>query len=314
MIRVGACGICGTGLHIADGEFPPNPDPLVPGHEFAGEMVAVGDGAPGGLRVGDRVAVDPSLFCGYCTFCRSGRGYLCANRSATGDTVDGAFAQHAGVPAANCYRAPEGMDEGEGALVEPLSCVVHGVRRIGVSAGERFLVVGVGAMALLLQQLLQQSWARVTLVDRATECRRIAAELRAYATAADADLHGERFDAAVDATGAPPAIEAAFDALQRGGRLLISGVATDDARISLSPLRVYNNEITVAGSMAVLNSVGAAADRRGDVLATRPRSGMRGRRAAAARRPRASHRAAARHISDKPDQHCLRPGAGSRGV
>ncbi|CAM3666132.1 hypothetical protein NORO109296_02030 [Nocardiopsis rhodophaea] len=92
VIRVGACGICGTDLHIADGEFPPSPYPLAPGNEFAGEVVAVGDGAPGGLRVGDRVAVDPSLFCGYCTFCRSGRGNLCAKWSATGDTVDGAFA------------------------------------------------------------------------------------------------------------------------------------------------------------------------------------------------------------------------------
>ncbi|MBB6171974.1 NADPH2:quinone reductase [Nocardiopsis mwathae] len=261
VVRVGACGICGTDLHIADGEFPPSPYPLVPGHEFAGEIVAVGADAPGGLRVGDRVAVDPSLFCGHCDYCRAGRGNLCADWGATGDTVDGAFAEYVAVPAANCYRMPEAMGFREGALVEPLSCAVHGVRRIGVSAGERFLLVGAGTMGLLLQQLLQHSGARVTMVDRNAERLKIAADLGAHAVATDtADLHDELFDAAVDVTGAPPAIEAAFNALRRGGRLLIFGVAADDARVNLSPFRIYNDEITVVGSMAVLNSFGAALD------------------------------------------------------
>jgi threonine dehydrogenase-like Zn-dependent dehydrogenase len=77
VVRVGACGLCGTDLHIADGEFPPAPYPLVPGHEFSGEVVAVGEGVRG-LRDGARVAVDPSLFCGECEFCRIQRGNLCA--------------------------------------------------------------------------------------------------------------------------------------------------------------------------------------------------------------------------------------------
>ncbi|GAB3475153.1 zinc-dependent alcohol dehydrogenase family protein [Nocardiopsis coralliicola] len=261
VVRVGACGICGTDLHIADGEFPPSPYPLVPGHEFAGEIVAVGDSAPGGLQVGERVAVDPSLFCGYCDYCRAGRGNLCANWGAIGDTVDGAFAEFAAVPAANCYRMPEDMTFQQGALVEPLSCAVHGVRRIGVEAGEHFLVVGAGTMGLLLQQLLQRAGARVTVADRNRDRLAIAASLGAEATTDDtAALSGAGFHAAVDVTGAPPAIEAAFDALRRGGRLLVFGVAPDDARISLSPFRIYNDEITVVGSMAVLHSYGAALD------------------------------------------------------
>ncbi|MUL40529.1 zinc-dependent alcohol dehydrogenase family protein [Streptomonospora sp. PA3] len=261
VVRVGACGICGTDLHIADGEFPPSPYPLVPGHEFAGEVAAVGPRAPGGLREGDRVAVDPSLFCGHCEYCRAGRGNLCANWGAVGDTVDGAFAQYVAVPAVNCHRLPEHVGFPEAALIEPLSCAVHGVRRIGVSAGERFLLVGAGTMGLLLQQLLQQGGAGVTVVDRNTERLKIAKSLGAAATAADiGELHGELFDAAADATGAPAAIEAAFGALRRGGRLLVFGVAPDDARVALSPFRIYNDEITVVGSMAVLHSYGAAVD------------------------------------------------------
>ncbi|PRX43683.1 NADPH2:quinone reductase [Prauserella shujinwangii] len=261
VVRVGACGICGTDLHIADGHFPPTPYPIVPGHEFAGEIVELGADVPGDWRIGDRVAVDPSLFCGYCTPCRSGHGNLCANWGATGDTVNGAFAEYVAVPAATCYRLPDELTYQQGALVEPVSCAVHGVRRVGVEAGERFLVLGAGTMGLIMQQLLQRAGAVVTVVDRNTARLDRARRLGAHAVAGDtAELDGERFDAAADCTGAVPAIEAAFDALRRGGRLLVFGVAPEEARVSLSPFRIYNDEITVVGSMAVLHSFGAALD------------------------------------------------------
>ncbi|MFE5508726.1 zinc-dependent alcohol dehydrogenase family protein [Amycolatopsis japonica] len=261
VVKVGACGICGTDLHIADGHFPPTPYPIVPGHEFAGEIVELGADVPGGWKIGDRVAVDPSLFCGYCKPCRSGRGNLCENWNATGDTVNGAFAEYVAVPSANCYRMPDTMTWEQGALVEPVSCAVHGVRRIGVEAGERFLVVGAGTMGLIMQQLLQRAGANVTVVDRNTARLGRAMDLGAAAVAGDVkDLDDEKFDAAADCTGAAPAIEAAFDSLQRGGRLLVFGVAPAEARVALSPFRIYNDEITVVGSMAVMNSFGAALD------------------------------------------------------
>ncbi|MFF5986915.1 zinc-dependent alcohol dehydrogenase family protein [Prauserella flavalba] len=261
VVKVGACGICGTDLHIADGHFPPTPYPIVPGHEFAGEIVELGADVPGGWRVGDRVAVDPSLFCGYCTPCRSGHGNLCANWGATGDTVDGAFAEYVAVPSANCYRLPDALTYQQGALVEPVSCAVHGVRRVGVEAGERFLVMGAGTMGLIMQQLLQRAGARVTVVDRNAARLPRATQLGAEAVVTDvAELNGEKFDAAADCTGVVPAIEAAFDSLRRGGRLLVFGVAPEEARVALSPFRIYNDEITVVGSMAVLNSFGAALD------------------------------------------------------
>ncbi|GAA1023322.1 MULTISPECIES: zinc-dependent alcohol dehydrogenase family protein [Amycolatopsis] len=261
VVKVGACGICGTDLHIADGHFPPTPYPIVPGHEFSGEIVELGADVPAEWKVGDRVAVDPSIYCGYCTPCRSGHGNLCANWNATGDTVNGAFAEYVAVPADTCYRMPDSMTWEQGALVEPVSCAVHGVRRIGVEAGERFLVVGAGTMGLIMQQLLLRAGAHVTMVDRNAARLPRATDLGAAAVASDvSELDDERFDAAVDCTGAAPAIEAAFNALHRGGRLLVFGVAPAEARISLSPFRIYNDEITVVGSMAVLNSYGNALD------------------------------------------------------
>jgi 2-desacetyl-2-hydroxyethyl bacteriochlorophyllide A dehydrogenase len=273
VVEVGACGICGTDVHIADGEFPPTPYPIVPGHEFAGRVVALGDGVPAEWHEGARVAVDPSLFCGHCPACHAGRGNLCANWNAVGDTVDGAFAEYVRVPAANAYPIPDGVSDAQGALIEPLSCAVHGLRRLGPVAGEDILVIGAGTMGLLLMQLLNQAGARsVAVVDR--KASRLGPATAAGATAVATDvteLDTGSFGVAVDATGAPAAIEAAFTRLARGGRLLIFGVASADAEVSLSPFRIYNDEITVVGSMAVLNSFGAAADLMADgAVATGP--------------------------------------------
>jgi 2-desacetyl-2-hydroxyethyl bacteriochlorophyllide A dehydrogenase len=262
VVQVGRCGICGTDVHIADGEFPPTPYPIIPGHEFAGRVVAVGTGVPPGWREGERVAVDPSLFCGYCPACHAGRGNLCANWNAIGDTVSGAFAEYVAVPAANTYRIPDSVDDAQGALIEPLSCAVHGLRRIGPVTGVDVLLTGAGTMGLLLLQLLRNAGAgSVSVVDRKESRLEAAKAVGADGVATDvAALDRGPFGVVVDATGAPAAIEAGFGTLDRGGRLLIFGVTSGDATVSLSPFRIYNDEITVLGSMAVLNSFGAAAD------------------------------------------------------
>ncbi len=135
VIQVGACGICGTDVHIADGEFPPTPYPIIPGHEFAGRVVARGEGVPDGWRDGERVAVDPSLFCGYCPACRGGRGNLCANWNAIGDTVNGAFAEYVAVPAANAYRIPDSVDDAQGGADR--AAVLRGARPAPHRPGHR---------------------------------------------------------------------------------------------------------------------------------------------------------------------------------
>lgn len=261
LVGVEACGVCGTDLHIADGEFAPTPYPIVPGHEFAGTVLEVGPDVSTGITVGARVAVDPSLFCGHCPACRSGRGNLCANWGATGDTVDGAFAEQVAVPATNAYLLPDSVSFEQGALVEPLSCAVHGIRRLGVEVGESVLVVGAGTMGLLLIQLLERAGAQVVAVDRVEAKTALAESMGARRTATSIDaLDGEQFDAVVDVTGVPAVIEQGLDAVRRGGRFLVFGVAPAEGRVALSPFRVYNDEITVIGSMAVLHSFGAALD------------------------------------------------------
>jgi len=272
IVRVGACGICGTDLHIAAGEFPPSPYPIVPGHEFAGEIVAIGSDVPQGIgtkntniNIGTRVAIDPSLYCGHCTFCRTGHGNLCLNWGAIGDTVNGAFAEYVVVPAANAYVLPDNISYREAALIEPISCAVHGIHRLAPKLGDTLLIVGAGTMGLLLLQLaLRGGIAKVTVVDLNTQRLERAKQLGASYTSTDVKaLSADEplgYDCVVDATGIAAAIEGAYNAVKRGGKLMVFGVAPEESRISLSPFRIYNDETTVLGSMAVLYSFQAALD------------------------------------------------------
>lgn len=262
VVKVGAVGICGSDLNIAAGLFPPTPFPIIPGHELAGEVVAVAPGIDF-VHEGDRVAVDPSLFCGHCSWCRVGRGNLCDNWGAIGDTVNGAAAEYVAVPAVNCHRIPDSMSFAEAAVVEPLSCAVHAIKMAPPRVGESVLVVGGGTMGLLTGQLLARGGASVlALVERKPERLPIGTKVGFGPTYADVPAAlGDRpqgYDLVVDATGVPAAIAAAFGAVAKGGRLLQVGVAPPEAAVPISPYRIYNEEITVIGSMAVLDSYAPA--------------------------------------------------------
>jgi NADPH2:quinone reductase len=270
VIQVAACGICGTDLHILDGESPLARYPVVPGHEFAGEVVAVGSNVPPGIgtrdtivTVGTRVAVDPNLYCGHCDLCRTGHENLCLNYAAIGVTAHGACAQYVTVPAANAYVLPEHLSFREAALIEPISCAVHGMNRLNPMSGDTFMIVGAGTMGLLLVQLaLHGGASKVAVVDLNEQRLQLAKTMGADSIQTDINklLEDEPlgFDCVIDVTGVARVIEGAFAAVRRGGKLLVFGVAPDKARISLSPFRIYNDEITVLGSMAVLYSFGPA--------------------------------------------------------
>jgi 2-desacetyl-2-hydroxyethyl bacteriochlorophyllide A dehydrogenase len=262
VVASSACGVCGTDLHILDGEFAPTPYPIIPGHEFAGTVVAVGS-AVDGLAEGDRVAVDPSLFCGECHYCSIGRGNLCERWGAIGVTRYGAAADFVVAPAANCYRLPADMPFAHAALIEPLSCAVHGFDLLPRRHGEHYLIYGAGTMGLLMAQLARQAGAAsVSMMDvradRLEPARQIAADH--VATGADALDRPEGWEVVVDCTGVIAAIEDGLTRVRRGGVFQQFGVAAAEATARFSPFAVYNDEITIVGSMAVLHSYGRAVD------------------------------------------------------
>ena len=257
VVKVEACGICGTDLHILDGEFPPTRYPIVPGHEFCGEVVAAGAEVES-PRVGDFVAVDPSLFCGRCRYCRAGRFNLCENWDGIGVAVTyGACAEFVRVPAANAFALPAELPRHFGTLVEPLACVIHGYDRIAAHPGDRYLIYGAGTMGLMLGQVARHAGAsRVDMVDinpaRFDVAKRLCAD--EVAASADAFERSGGWDVVMDATGAVPAIEDGLRRVSRGGTFLVFGVASADAMARFSPFRIYNDEITVMGSMAIVHS------------------------------------------------------------
>ncbi|MFD7337883.1 zinc-dependent alcohol dehydrogenase family protein [Streptomyces violascens] len=261
VVQVAACGLCGTDLHILEGEFAPRL-PLVPGHEFGGNVVATGAWV-NELRVGDRVAVDPSLHCNECHYCRLGRNNLCERYAAIGVTTSGAAAEFVVAPAANCVRLPDHVRTEDAALIEPLSCAVRGYDILRTPMAAHVLICGSGTMGLMLLELAKRTGAVTIDVLDINPQRLVAArELGCTQAAASADeLDRPRgWDVVIDATGSERAIQDAIGRVAKGGTYLQFGVADYAARATIEPYRIYNQEITITGSMAVLHSFARAAE------------------------------------------------------
>jgi len=262
VVKVEACGVCGTDVHLLEGDSPLASYPLVPGHEFCGEVVEVGAGVEH-LKVGDFVAVDPNLPCGRCRFCQAGRDNLCENYQAIGVTRAGACAELVAAPAANAFLLPADLPRAWGTLVEPLSCAVHGFDRLGAKLADRYLIYGAGTMGLLMAQLAHRAGAAaVDVVDLKESRLPVAKRLGADHTATSADEldHPQGWEVVIDATGVVPAIEDGLRRVARGGTFLMFGVTPAEATATFSPFRLYNEEVTVIGSMAVLHSFERARD------------------------------------------------------
>jgi len=258
IIQVSLAGICGTDLHIYRNEYMSS-FPLIPGHEFGGVVAEVG-GRVQDLRRGDRVAVDPNLYCNSCEFCRDQQNNHCLNWQGVGITRPGGFAEYVAVPARACYRLPEGLTDSQAAFIEPLSCVVHALNRLRVRPGDDVLIFGTGPLGLVLVQALRHSGAaRVVAVGRRPE--RLALARQFGATEAILAGPGQHealrglaprgFAIVIDATGAPSVIEQALDYLKPRGQYLVFGVAPMQATITLRPYDIFRNDWTIVGSFAL---------------------------------------------------------------
>ena len=260
VVEVAGCGICGTDLHILQGEFAPTL-PIVPGHEFAGTIAATGTGVTG-LKVGDRVAVDPSLYCFECYYCRRGKNNLCENWGAIGVSHPGGAAQYAVAPMANCVLLPDAVELADAALIEPLSCAVRGYDVLKSQLANTVLIYGSGTMGLMMLQLAKRvGAASVDIVDLNPERLETARRLGVSGAAAAADEFDRPrgWDLVVDATGNAKAIQDGLERVGKGGTFLQFGVSDYATRATIEPYKIYNQEITITGSMAVLHSYERAA-------------------------------------------------------
>jgi 2-desacetyl-2-hydroxyethyl bacteriochlorophyllide A dehydrogenase len=261
VVEVAAVGICGTDLHIFEGEFAPKL-PIVPGHEMSGTVVAVGRSVTE-IKIGDAVAIDPSLHCGECFYCRRARGNLCENWNALGVTYPGAAAQFLLSPKKNIHKLPKNVDLKSAALIEPLSCAVRGFDQLPRNPGSHYLIYGSGTMGLMMAEMAKVNGAAsVSIVDLNQDKLKTAKVLGFTNLAKSADEFDQPrgFDVVIDCTGVTEAIKDGLKHVMPGGTFLQFGVANKGAKVEIEPFWVYNKEITIVGSMAVLHSFDRAVE------------------------------------------------------
>lgn len=257
LIKVRAAGICGTDLHIFKGEYEAD-YPIIPGHEFSGEVVAVGANVIN-FKVGDRVTADPNIPCNRCSNCQRNEPNQCKNLRAVGVTRSGAFAEYVVVPEANVFSIGD-MSYGKAALIEPLACVVWGIKQVSVQAGDTALVFGAGPMGVLLAQALKQAGAvRVVVTDVVAWRLQMAEQLGATHTViADGQqitklkaIEPDGYDIVADATGIPAVLEGTFQYAKPRGKIWVFGVTPQGTSVKIPSYEVFRRDLKIIGSFAV---------------------------------------------------------------
>ena len=263
LVRVKACGICGSDVHGIDGSTGRRRPPVIMGHEAAGIIERAGP-AVSGWKSGDRVTFDSTIWCGVCRHCRRGEVNLCDDRRVLGVSCaeyhrDGAFAEFVAVPARVLYRLPDSLPFEEAALVESLSIAVHAAARLPVHVGDTALVVGAGTIGLLaIQALKARGCTVVAAADVAPErlelARRLGADAIIDTRTADpaAEMRrltdGRGADVAVEAVGLPATVRIAVESVRKGGSLALVGNVSPEVPLPLQS--VVTREISLLGSCA----------------------------------------------------------------
>lgn len=257
LIRVRAAGICGTDLHIVSGDYQAH-YPVVIGHEFSGDVVEVGEHVKR-FKAGDRVTADPNLPCNRCPACQRNEQNQCQDPAVVGVNRDGGFAQFVVVPESAVFSIGS-LSYSAGALVEPLACVVWGLKRARITAGAKVLVQGAGPMGCLMLQAVRQAGAAFVAVTDTVPWRlELAARLGANTAIqpeelAAGSLNGlvpEGFDVVVDVTGIPSVVQASLAYVRTRGTLWLFGVCPPNATVSISPYEVFRKDLTIVGSYAL---------------------------------------------------------------
>jgi L-iditol 2-dehydrogenase len=264
VVRIRACGICGSDIHGWDGSSGRRNPPLIMGHEASGEVIATGPRVSNWVP-GDRVTFDSTIYCGACPACREGHVNLCENRRVVGVSPaeykqHGAFAERLALPGRILYRLPKSISFEEAAMVEPVSIAVHAVQRTKIAAGSTAVVVGSGMIGLLVIQALRWAGAKnVVAVDLADNRLSLARELGATHTVNSGKLDvaaevaritdGRGADTAFEVVGFSATLNLALAVLKRGGSCVLVGNLSPKTQDF--PLQaVVTKEITVVGSCA----------------------------------------------------------------
>lgn len=249
LLRVRACGICGSDLHFYEGVFPVSPN-ISPGHEFAGEVAELGEGVTG-FTPGDRVVVEPIPRCGVCVYCRSGRYHICEKRVLTGSQRPGALAEYITIPSYTLYHLPDEIDFELAALTEPLAVCLHGLHLVDVRAGERVLVLGSGTIGLLSTLAASVAGAEVIATyrhDHQGEAALAAGASQVVRDGETAGLEKRDIDVVIETIGGnAPTLRQALGIVRPGGRVCVLGVFSEPQQVNA--LGLVLKDVRMAGGI-----------------------------------------------------------------
>ena len=258
MIQVKYCGVCGTDIHIFNGDggsFEVNP-PLIPGHEFSGVVAKVGS-AVTTVKEGDRVSGDPNDMCGECYFCKNAMQHFCTNNVGVGTTVDGGFAEYVIMREKQVYKFSDSLSFKEAAMAEPISFCLPGIDLCNIKPGCTVLVMGGGPIGMIMMQLAKNAGAaRVIMSEPVEEKREQALKLGATKVInpieedvqAVLDAYCENVDVVIECVGN---IHTQADAVKfagKGATVMYFGLASPEESYPLKPDDVFKKELTITSS------------------------------------------------------------------
>lgn len=275
MIKIRYCGICGTDVHIfegAKGSAEVNP-PVTLGHELSGDVVKKGI-AVHNVNVGDRVSVDPNLYCGKCYFCANGKKHLCENMIGLGTAADGGFAEYVTVPEELVFPIADNVSYEAAAMTEPLSCCLHGMNCTDVKIGDNVMIIGTGNIGMIMLQLAKNAGAsKIIAVEPNDKRRQKSKEMGADIcinpikddTAAILSENGvKNIEKVIDCAGLVSTAEYAVKFAGKGATVMLFGLTAPDDAMSLKPFEVFKKELTIKGSFVNPNTF----ERAGRLLAS----------------------------------------------
>ena len=264
LIRIAACGICGSDIHGMDGRSGRRKPPIIMGHEAAGTIEAVG-GNVQTWSPGQRVTFDSTVFCGDCRYCQEGKVNLCDSRQVMGVSCDefhrdGAFAEYVTAPARILHLLPENLPFEEAAFAEPVGVALHAVSRAKVDSSTKALVVGTGLIGLLIVQALKmKGYQEIHAIDidqsRLDLAQKLGATHIHLADSESAKALSE-LDLALEVVGATPTLHQAIDAVRKGGQIVLVGNISPSVELPLQ--KIVTRELDVVGSCAIAGEYPAA--------------------------------------------------------
>lgn len=259
LIQVMACGICGTDVHIYEGdkgaaEVTP---PTILGHEFSGVIAEVGSNVTK-YKVGDRVCIDPNCYCGKCDFCRNGIAHYCTDMIGYGTTVNGGFAEYCSVNQRQVYKLGDNTTFEQGAMTEPVACCLHGMDMCNIHPGSNVVVIGGGMIGLLMLQLSKLAGAaRVALLEPVESKRVVAKKLGADILIDPINENVEEelkkagmtwVNTVIECVGKTATIQQAIDIVGNKGTVMMFGLTKPDDTIAVKPFQIFQKEIELKSS------------------------------------------------------------------